>query len=1148
VTNEEEEHAAELAYFCYECVNTCEKIENMEENGYIDATEFIECQMIYDPEDSIPLYAGPICASGGQKIKIGVFLDEYCTRLSPYADVDDYLMDNDGYMMKLSHALLKQTYATYVSTSCLPDDDDNDVFRRRLEEPDVVQPFCRTLYEDSAPAPGYFVANSTTGFMNDTSLVLLRARADVEATRGSDGATLPTPEVRLVWSNEEGLSPEDDESYWGDEGEDRPLDQAFVRISFGPSGQGDGTWTLTDSTLLTSDGVGELVPGGGGIVSGIGLEGAGMFHCEVVEFNYVSEDDGDPGSGGTVRLRDVLLVSFDPQLEIPEFFNEECSAAIYNPCAEQEGKICHAVNGEIGCVNVDYDRESVVPGLSREEYLQAFVCEEAGSGGSDYNGGGTPPTPPPYVPPEDDWEPIPPQMLEDWDKYSVRPMKCVIENNQEKIMFSVYRNSPYYRYTPCDSKPVGTYTAPLSVFVNITHTSQFERRERSLDNKEPMNLECTLVQEDWAGATELEERWVRVGCSEVSQEGMFLNSYADNECTQDRITVDIAAFQINFRTCHSCGLSRLPMYEYEDDLYAGDDAAWEEAYEEGHAHENDNSNYNYNGNQQWGRSDLPSLQQCSDLHIYLENTCDPWCQDALSYAANKTADLYWEGHRAFLQASNVTAVANGSTYRFEDNFHRPESIESGGRGEEISREGWSWIESSQERRLKFYFQPAGNGFDQGGAIDWFLYEARMYAYDGANVDWIYWSNRESQIRVPAGKHLFFCDYVEFNFTAGNFIGHDVYIGGFLPFGYDVCSLSIHNPCQNDDGTRSLCRAIDGIITCSDLATDTDMSSSPPLTARVSPSGSGNELLCEKPLPGADPVTLDWRGTRSFLYANKASAGYMDGSAFRFEDREGREPQVMSGSVGERLYRQGWRDADNFMERTMTMSFSPSSRSPLGNELEDAALFGWKMNFTSISGYGFLDPAPLLAMNEMIRVPPGKNVFHCDYVEFRFSDYSYEYYEDDDFYDVNGGRYSAVFAGHDVVIGAYLAEGHDVCSLEVYNPCREEGAVGPMCHAVDGQISCVDTAVDLTAVGSMRSGTTTAVLSICDEDSQPLSESNTTDPALGVPTVAPTEEPADDMLADVLSDSSSVPRALRALLFGRWLLGILSFQFIAQSLW
>merc|ERR1712048_1342168 len=47
------------------CYDECQKIENMEENGYVDAVNFLECQMIYDPEDDgkSALYAGPICSS-----------------------------------------------------------------------------------------------------------------------------------------------------------------------------------------------------------------------------------------------------------------------------------------------------------------------------------------------------------------------------------------------------------------------------------------------------------------------------------------------------------------------------------------------------------------------------------------------------------------------------------------------------------------------------------------------------------------------------------------------------------------------------------------------------------------------------------------------------------------------------------------------------------------------------------------------------------------------------------------------------------------------------------------------------------------------------------------------------------------------------
>mmetsp|Transcript_9283 Transcript_9283/g.19466 ORF Transcript_9283/g.19466 Transcript_9283/m.19466 type:complete len:422 (-) Transcript_9283:142-1407(-) len=139
---------------CDTCYDECMKIENMEDNGYIDATEFLECQMIYDPEDDgkAALYAGPMCASSGSKIKIGVFYDEDCNVPDSDKDVDDYLMDGDGVSMKLSHALLKTVYSTDCISCLQPEEeDDNDDQNDDGEEKEVeVLEMCEQLYEASA--------------------------------------------------------------------------------------------------------------------------------------------------------------------------------------------------------------------------------------------------------------------------------------------------------------------------------------------------------------------------------------------------------------------------------------------------------------------------------------------------------------------------------------------------------------------------------------------------------------------------------------------------------------------------------------------------------------------------------------------------------------------------------------------------------------------------------------------------------------------------------------------------------------------------------------------------------------------------------------------------------------------------------------
>jgi hypothetical protein len=147
---------------CSSCMDECYKIENMEAAGYIDATEFLECQMIYDPEDDggEALYAGPMCASSGTKIKIGVFKDELCSLIDESKEVDAYIVDGDGVQMKLSHALLKNTYSTEQCISCTVVQDNG---RRLDQNANEVADICDKLYEDAAKC------EKTHGFDNGYS-------------------------------------------------------------------------------------------------------------------------------------------------------------------------------------------------------------------------------------------------------------------------------------------------------------------------------------------------------------------------------------------------------------------------------------------------------------------------------------------------------------------------------------------------------------------------------------------------------------------------------------------------------------------------------------------------------------------------------------------------------------------------------------------------------------------------------------------------------------------------------------------------------------------------------------------------------------------------------------------------------------------
>ena len=137
---------------CDTCYDECQKIENMEGNGYYDATDFLECQVIYDPQDDSldQLYAAPICASQGQKIKIGVFTDENCLYYDSAKDVDDYLVNGDNQQMKLSHALLKMTYQDTCISCMEPQDYDENNEGNDQQDADEVNELCEDLYNYAA--------------------------------------------------------------------------------------------------------------------------------------------------------------------------------------------------------------------------------------------------------------------------------------------------------------------------------------------------------------------------------------------------------------------------------------------------------------------------------------------------------------------------------------------------------------------------------------------------------------------------------------------------------------------------------------------------------------------------------------------------------------------------------------------------------------------------------------------------------------------------------------------------------------------------------------------------------------------------------------------------------------------------------------
>jgi len=145
ICNADDDAVADDSVDCDSCVDECDKIENMEDNGYLEASNYIECVQLEqdndDDGDDQPVYYGAAtCSTDGSKIKIGVYQDENCAYVNTNLSVDDYLQG-----FKLSHALLKNVYSG-SNIPCSSYDEDGD------EEEDEA---CQELYEDAAKCESY---------------------------------------------------------------------------------------------------------------------------------------------------------------------------------------------------------------------------------------------------------------------------------------------------------------------------------------------------------------------------------------------------------------------------------------------------------------------------------------------------------------------------------------------------------------------------------------------------------------------------------------------------------------------------------------------------------------------------------------------------------------------------------------------------------------------------------------------------------------------------------------------------------------------------------------------------------------------------------------------------------------------------------
>ena len=131
---------------CDTCHLQCRNINNMEENGYVDAAEYYRCKKVYKNHNTgVVYYAGAMCAKSGTRIKVGLFTDKSCEKI--FDAVPDTYIKKKGQPVNLSYHLMKQTFATNdcVASCAGVDEDDEDGDGNFVEL--VTAKVCETLYE-----------------------------------------------------------------------------------------------------------------------------------------------------------------------------------------------------------------------------------------------------------------------------------------------------------------------------------------------------------------------------------------------------------------------------------------------------------------------------------------------------------------------------------------------------------------------------------------------------------------------------------------------------------------------------------------------------------------------------------------------------------------------------------------------------------------------------------------------------------------------------------------------------------------------------------------------------------------------------------------------------------------------------------------
>lgn len=145
-------YAAKKYVNCNSCMDYCAKLDNMDANGYVESSNYAACTQINYAADGSAIFAGAMCSSSGNKLKIGAFSDEYCSA-GKNLDVENYL----EYGITLNNDILGRVSDSSSCISCtankyeVPDGNDDD------EEPNEM---CNNMYEIAAKCESKYGFNN----------------------------------------------------------------------------------------------------------------------------------------------------------------------------------------------------------------------------------------------------------------------------------------------------------------------------------------------------------------------------------------------------------------------------------------------------------------------------------------------------------------------------------------------------------------------------------------------------------------------------------------------------------------------------------------------------------------------------------------------------------------------------------------------------------------------------------------------------------------------------------------------------------------------------------------------------------------------------------------------------------------------------